>query len=89
MRTAAGRTKGSAQTVRGPNSSRASKRAMRPVNTEARCTPLRSSSRPPKARRSAESWLPLMAHTGSRCWQRAVRKSSHRFTAPTLGTPLS
>lgn len=46
-------------------------------------------TRPPKASRSGESWLPLMSSTGTPRARSSVRKPSSSSTASTDGTDLS
>jgi len=60
-----------------------------PVNTGLMYTRLSASRWEPNAMRSAESWLPLMANTGSFRSASAVRNQSSRRTASAGGTGLS
>ena len=60
-----------------------------PENTGLTYTRLFCSRAEPKAMRSAESWLPLMANTGSLRSASWVRNQSSRRTASAGGTGLS
>ena len=88
-RTEAGFRKGSKYTSTGPCSSARQMGCGAPENTGLTYTRLVSSRAEPKATRSAESWLPLMANTGRPRAASWVRNQSSRRTASAGGTGLS
>ena len=88
-RTEAGFRKGSKYTSTGPCSSARQRGCGAPENTGLTYTRLVSSRAEPKATRSEESWLPLMANTGRPRAASWVRNQSSRRTASAGGTGLS